>query len=83
MIEGTKDNKPVFSLHIDEFEPEGADKSTKDYRITARVHYGGLVLEFDKTVEEVRQFFTERRQKQERQQEQQQVRDGKGKLKTV
>jgi hypothetical protein len=74
--QGTKNCKPILSIHIDEVE---AHEGVKDYRVTARIHYGGLVLEFDKTVEEIRGFFTERRLKGE----QRQLREGKNKLKTV
>jgi hypothetical protein len=73
-----KNEKPIFTLTITEVlasTPEGES----DYRISACIHHGGLSLEFDRTVEQVRRFFTERRQKQE----QKQVRKGKNKLKTV
>ncbi len=68
---------PIFTLTITEIPAKDGEEN--DYRISARIHHGGLSLEFDRTVSEVRRFFTERRQKSE----QRQLRDGKNKLKTV
>jgi hypothetical protein len=71
----TKDCKPVLSIQVDEI----MRGSEKDYRIQARIHHGGLSLEFSKTVEEIRDFFTRRRIRSE----QRLLPEGKGKLKTV
>jgi hypothetical protein len=68
---------PIFTLTITEIPAKDGEEN--DYRISARIHHGGLSLEFDRTVSEVRRFFTERRLKSE----QRQLRDGKNKLKTV
>lgn len=72
-----ENEKPIFTLTITEVPGKDGDES--DYRISARIHHGGLSLEFDRSVSEVRRFFTERRQKQE----QKQLREGKKGLKTV
>lgn len=57
----SRDCKPILNINIDEVDHNGG----KDYRVSARIHYGGLCLEFDKTVDEMRRFFTERRLRQE------------------
>lgn len=54
------DSRPVFSLEVYEWDSMGEDKN---YRVMAKMRAGGLSLEFDQTVDRMRQFFTERREK--------------------
>jgi len=48
--------KPIFTLEV--FE-NGKD----DYRVVINAKVGGLRLEVDKTVEEIRDFFTKRKER--------------------
>ena len=57
----SRERKPVLTLNV---YPIG-DEDEEDYRITASLRKGGLALEFDSTVSEIREFFTERREKDE------------------
>lgn len=52
--------KKVFSLEVTQLEGED-----EDYVVEASANYGGLTLTFEKTVDEIRRFFTERRDKEE------------------
>src|SRR5512135_1219477 len=58
--------KPIFTMNITEIPRKEGDEP--DYRISASIHHGGLKLEFDRTVSEIRRFFTERRERREHQQ---------------
>ena len=52
----------IFSLNVFEVVRD----NDKDYHIVAAVRVGGISLEFDRTVDQIRSFFTERRERQER-----------------
>lgn len=62
MLKNDCDLRPVFSLEVYECESGGEDRN---FRVMAKVRAGGLSLEFDQTVDRMRQFFTERREKRE------------------
>jgi hypothetical protein len=53
---------PIFTAQVFE-EKVGEDT---DYRICVRARVGGFTLEFDKTVEQIRKFFTDRRERSEK-----------------
>ena len=57
----SNEKKPILALNV---YPVG-DEEEEDYRIVASLCKGGLSLEFDSTVNEIRDFFTERREKDE------------------
>ena len=67
--ENISNENPIFTLSITQIPTKEGDDP--DYRISARVHHGGLSLEFDRTVSEIRRFFTERRERMEKRQIQQ------------
>lgn len=57
----SKERKPIISFNVYQVG-EGEEE---DYEIQASVRKGGLTLEFDSTVSKIRQFFTERREREE------------------
>lgn len=61
MSEQNQNKNPIFTAQVFE-EGEGTET---DYRICVRARVGGLSLEFDKTMTQIRRFFTERREKAE------------------
>ena len=52
-----KAGRKVFSVHINEHETEKG----VDHLIAVEASYGGLDLRFKSTIDQVREFFTERR----------------------
>ncbi len=50
---------PLFSVSVSEYETG----SGMDHAVYARVRTGGLSLEFNTTVDKIRKFFTEKREK--------------------
>jgi hypothetical protein len=55
--------KRLATIEMDEYETaDGA----KDYRVSVRGTVGGLTLQFDTTIDQVREFFQERRRKGEK-----------------
>lgn len=56
-----KSPTPIFTAQV--FEETTGDET--DYRICVRARVGGLSLEFDKTMTQIRRFFTERKEKAE------------------
>ena len=65
MAEKSKDlterKKPMFSLDVYEVQ-DGA--GGKDHLIEAGIRTGALNFQFEATVDQIREFFTERREKQ-------------------
>ena len=71
--------KPVFSLNV----YERGEGDEKDYRIVATARTGGISMEFDQTVDDIRNFFTERRDRAEKKRLQKEIDKHKNKLKSV
>ena len=54
----------IFTLNITQV-PATKEGDDDDYKVSACIHHGGLSLEFERTVSEIRRFFTERRERTE------------------
>ena len=57
--QATTESKPVFSASVCEVTTAGA----KDHKIFVATKVGGLNLNFESTFDEIRDFFTKRREK--------------------
>lgn len=55
-----KEAKPIFSLNVLEVGSNG------DYRVVATVRTGGISFKFDRTIDDIRNFFTKRRERTRR-----------------
>jgi hypothetical protein len=51
--------KPVFSISVSEY----TSGDNVDHAVEARIVSGGLQLNFNTTVDKIRKFFTERRER--------------------
>jgi len=52
--------KPVFSLNVSQVQTRSGDK---DYLIEAGIKSGAVNFQLEATVDQIREFFTERREK--------------------
>ena len=73
----SKERKPVVSIQV--FEAGQNEQGENNYDIEVSAQVGGLNLSFERSTDEIRSYFTEKKEKDA----QRKIAKGEGRLKTV